>query len=157
MSISIQSTAFASGQPVPVQHTGDGRDLSVPLSWSGVPAGAKELALLCDDPDAPRAEPWVHWVLYKIPPDTQGLPAGVPARSNLESPAGALQGKNDWGTIGYRGPAPPRGHGVHHYHFKLYALDATLDVVPGLTKADLIEAMKRHILAEGELIGTYQR
>jgi Raf kinase inhibitor-like YbhB/YbcL family protein len=160
MSISIRSTAFAAGQTIPKEHTGDGQDLSPPLSWEGVPETAQELALICDDPDAPTAEPWVHWVLYKLAPTVRQLPAGVPAGSRLESPPSACQGRNSWPsgrTIGYRGPAPPPGHGVHHYRFRLYALGCQLDVNPGVDKRTLLQAMQGHILAEGELVGTYQR
>jgi len=152
----IDSTAFAHGHAIPERHTGDGKDTSPPLAWYNVPAAAKELALIVDDPDAPRDEPWVHWVLYKIPPTAKGLPEGVPTAPRLDAPAGALQGHNSWPTIGYKGPQPPEGTGVHHYHFKLYALDAPLDVRPGLDKDALLAAMKGHILAQAELIGTYE-
>jgi len=118
------------------------------------------LALICDDPDAPTPEAWVHWVIYKIPPDTTELPEGVAKTAQLSQPPGAVQGKNSWPsgqTIGYRGPMPPPGHGVHRYYFRLYALDTPLDVPPGATKAELLQAMEGHILAQGELMGTYQR
>jgi hypothetical protein len=159
MSIAIQCGSFKAGAKIPPRHSEDGKDLSPPLSWSGVPEGTKELALIVDDPDAPIAEPWVHWVIYKIPAATTGLVEGIPRQEKLDDPKGALQGKNTWssGNLGYRGPAPPRGHGVHHYHFKLYALDAELDLKPGLDKKALLEAMAGHILAQGELVGTYQR
>ena len=130
MMLQVTSTAFAEGQPIPKKYTGEGTDVSPPLAWSGVPATAKELALVCDDPDAPRAEPWVHWVIYKIPVDAKGLPEGVSQKAKPKEPAGAVQGKNSWDegeNTGYRGPMPPPGHGVHHYHFKLYALDAPLE------------------------------
>jgi len=153
--LTVQSTAFPDGKAIPKQHTADGADVSPPLTWSGAPAGTKELALIMDDPDAPGDEPWVHWVIYKIPADLKGLPEGLPRAAQLESPAGAMQGQNSWGTVGYRGPAPPSG--VHHYHFKLYALDAALDVRAGLSKQALLDAMSGHILAEGKLVGTYQR
>jgi Raf kinase inhibitor-like YbhB/YbcL family protein len=157
MNITLTSTAFAHNQPIPRKHTGDGDDLSPPLSWSGVPDQARELVLICDDPDAPTPRPWVHWVLYKVPATTPGLPEGVPTSATLASPAGALQGRNSWGAVGYRGPAPPRGHGVHHYHFKLYALAGPLDAASGLEKEAVLAKMKGLVLAEGELIGTYQR
>ncbi|MGD8450387.1 MAG: YbhB/YbcL family Raf kinase inhibitor-like protein [Phycisphaerae bacterium] len=157
MSITVTSSAFAAGETIPIRHTGDGQDVSPPLAWTGVPEQTKALALICDDPDAPRPEPWVHWVIYRLPPTLTGLPESVPGKSKLAEPAGALQGKNSWGTIGYRGPAPPPGHGIHHYHFRLYALDAALDLPEGLSKDDLLEKMKGRILAEGETIGTYQR
>ncbi len=155
--ITVQSKAFGPNQPIPKRYTGEGEDVSPPLSWSGVPEGTKELALIVDDPDAPVAEPWVHWVIYKIPDGVRELPEGIPATEKVSNPAGAVQGKNTWPAIGYKGPMPPKGHGVHHYHFKLYALDATLDLKPGLDKKALLKAMSGHILAEGELVGTYQR
>jgi Raf kinase inhibitor-like YbhB/YbcL family protein len=157
MKITIQSAAFKAEQAMPKKHTGEGADVSPALSWSGVPAEAKELALICDDPDAPRPEPWVHWVLYKLPPTLTGLPEAVPAKAKLTEPAGALQGKNSWNTVGYRGPLPPPGHGVHHYHFKLYALKTALDAPPELTKDELLKRIKPLVLAEGDLVGTYQR
>lgn len=153
----IQSTAFGPHEPIPRQFTGEGADLSPQLTWSDVPAGTKELALICDDPDAPRPEPWVHWVIYRIPPEADGLPENVPQTDTVSQPAGAVQGENSWGRTGYGGPLPPPGSGVHHYHFKLYALDTTLDAGPGLTKDDLLSAMQGHILAEAELVGTYRR
>ncbi len=123
MSLTLSSTAFAGGKPIPRRHSGDGEDLSPPLSWSGVPSSARELALIVDDPDAPTKEPWVHWVIYKIPVGTEGFAEGVPPIGHPGYPPTALQGKNSWGSFGYRGPAPPKGHGVHRYFFKLYALD----------------------------------
>lgn len=160
MSITLTSTAFSQGEAIPRQYTGDGDDVSVPLSWTGVPHGTKQLALICDDPDAPTDEPWVHWLLYNIPPDVTSLPEGVPPAERPNQPQGAAQGQNSWPsgrTIGYRGPAPPPGHGVHHYHFKLYALDAELNLEPGLSKSALLKALQGHIVAQGELVGTYER
>jgi len=157
MTIIMTSDAFDSGQAIPKQYTGDGGNVSPPLSWSSLPEGVKELALIADDPDAPGREPWVHWVIYKIPTDAPGLSKGIPASPNPSTPDGALQGRNSWGSIGYGGPAPPKGHGVHHYHFKLYALDTALTVEPGLDKSGLLKAMSAHIIAQGVLVGTYQR
>jgi Raf kinase inhibitor-like YbhB/YbcL family protein len=153
----VSSTAFAQGQPIPREYTADGRDISPPLSWSEAPAGTKEWALIVDDPDAPRAEPWVHWVIYGIPAKFQALPQDMPKTERVVVPVGCIQGVNSWGRIGYSGPEPPRGHGVHHYHFKLYALDADLGLSPKLDKKKLLAAMKGHVLAEGELVGTYER
>jgi Raf kinase inhibitor-like YbhB/YbcL family protein len=160
MTLQVTSSAFSQGHPIPKKHTGEGTDVSPSLAWSDVPEGTKELTLICDDPDAPTAEPWVHWVIYKIPADTKGLPEGVPRKSRLKEPYGALQGRNSWpaaDAIGYRGPMPPPGHGVHHYYFKLYALDTQLDVESGLEKKAILEKIADHILAEGVLMGTYQR
>ncbi len=160
MSITIHSTVFAEGDVIPQKHTGDGEDISPPLAWEDVPDETKELALICDDPDAPTAEPWVHWVIYKIAPTVTALPEGIPSDAQLDSPIQAFQGRNSWPTgrtIGYRGPAPPPGHGIHHYHFKLYALDCKLNVKPGIDKNKLLASMDGHVLAQGELVGTYQR
>jgi Raf kinase inhibitor-like YbhB/YbcL family protein len=157
MAITITSTAFAAKAAIPKKHTGEAEDTSPALDWSGVPNGTKELALICDDPDAPRAEPWVHWVIYGLPADAQGLPEGVPAQETLQEPQGARQGVNDFGKVGYGGPMPPPGHGTHHYHFKLYALDQALNLPPRQPKKKLLDAMKGHILAQGELVGTYER
>lgn len=156
----IESPAFGHEQDIPTRYTGEGADVSPPLHWSGVPDGTRELALICDDPDAPTEQPWVHWVIYKLPPDTDGLPEDVPADSRLEAPVTAFQGRNTWSegqTIGYRGPLPPAGHGTHHYHFKLYALDTRLDLDPGVDKMTLRQAISGHVLAEAELIGKYER
>jgi Raf kinase inhibitor-like YbhB/YbcL family protein len=157
MSLTFHAEPFADGQPIPRRHTGDGEDLSPALSWSTLPAGTVELALIVDDPDAPRDEPWVHWVIYKIPATAAGLAEGRPQATHPDDPAGSVQGRNTWGTVGYRGPAPPKGHGVHHYHFKLYALGEALDLEPGLDKHELMNAMSGHILGHGELVGTYER
>jgi Raf kinase inhibitor-like YbhB/YbcL family protein len=157
MAMTLRSDAFADGQPIPRRYTEDGEDLSPPLAWSGPPDGTRELALIVDDPDAPRAKPWVHWVLYKIPADVRTLTEGLPRTPALDIPPGARQGKNSWGTVGYRGPAPPKGHGTHHYHFRLYALDRPLAVAQGLDKSGLLEATRGHVLAEAELVGTYER
>lgn len=160
MQLKLTSPAFQSGQPIPKKHTGEGADVSPALEWSNVPEGTQEFALICDDPDAPTAEPWVHWVIYKIPPDVTKLAEGIAKTPKLSNPAGALQGKNSWPsgqTIGYRGPMPPPGHGRHRYYFRIYALDKKLDLPPGASKKELLEAMKGHILAQGELMGTYER
>jgi hypothetical protein len=157
MSLTIQSPAFVSNSPIPKRFTGDGEDISPKLSWSGVPEGAKSLALIVDDPDAPTPEPWVHWLIYNIPATAAGLPENIAKTPTLTAPQGALQGTNSWGNAGYGGPAPPPGHGVHHYHFKLYALDAVLSVQSGLSKAQLLSATEGHVLAQGEFVGTYQR
>lgn len=156
MILRITSNAFQSGTPIPKDYSGDGADRSPPLSWSGVPAGTQELALICDDPDAPCEQPWVHWIIYGIPSDCQELPEGVP----LETDKNLKQGRNSWPSgqnIGYRGPLPPRGHGTHHYHFRLYALDQKLNAKSGLDKRSLLALMEGHVLATGELIGTYER
>lgn len=158
MSLIIRSTAFEEGGPIPVRHTEDGDNISPPLSWTTPPPGTVDLALIVDDPDAPVDEPWVHWILTGIPGGITSLPEGF-HESTLPSgaPSGLVQGVNTWPTIGYRGPAPPRGHGTHHYHFKLYALDVKLGAPEGIDKHALLNAMSGHILTRGELVGTYRR
>ena len=153
MSIEVTSTAFKAGEIIPKQYTGDGADQSPPLRWSEPPAGTKSIALICDDPDAPRGT-WVHWVLFNLPAQARELEEGVPTKETLGN--GAKQGKNDFGNIGYGGPAPPKGK-PHRYIFKLYALAMAVDLSAGATKAELEKAMKGHILADGQLMGTYQR
>lgn len=160
MAIELHSAAFESGAAIPKKYSEDGSDVSPPLSWGNVPPGTRELALVVDDPDAPTAEPWVHWVIYKIPGDATSLAENMPPERRLKNPSGALQGRNSWKsgrTIGYRGPAPPPGSGTHHYRFHLYALDAAMDLGPELDKAALLRAIEGHVLGEGELVGTYRR
>ena len=160
MAIELTSPVFAEGAPIPQKYTGEGDDVSPPLDWSNLPPGTKELALICEDPDAPTSEPWIHWVLYKIPPDVTGLPEGIDKAPRLKNPPGAVQGKNSWQsgqTIGYRGPMPPPGHGVHRYFFRLYALKAKLPTEPGFTVKRLRDEMADHVLGEGQLMGTYVR
>ena len=158
MTIQLASSAFDPGTIIPARFTGDGEDLSPQLEWSGLPPGTAELALIVDDPDAPRAEPWVHWLLYGIPATAAGLAEGISGDpAGLQVAGGLREGKNDFGRPGYGGPAPPRGHGVHHYQFRLYALDAPLILEAGATKSELLRAMSGHVLAEGLLVGTYER
>ena len=150
--ITITSPVFQEGGRIPSEHTCDGADVSPPLQWTGVPQGAKSLALISDDPDAPMGD-WVHWVFYDLPPDIVELPFAVP---NIEKiPSGGTQGRTDFGSIGYGGPCPPSG--MHRYFFKIYALDAMLRLKPGATKKELLRAMQGHVLAEGQLTGRYQR
>ena len=150
----VTSTAFREGETIPTKYTGDGEDVSPPLRWDEAPPGTKSFALICDDPDAPRSTPWVHWVLYNLPADKHKLAEALPAKETL--PNGARQGKNDFGKIGYGGPAPPRGK-PHRYFFQVYALDSTLDLAAGATKQQLEQSVKGHVLAHGQLVGTYAR
>jgi Raf kinase inhibitor-like YbhB/YbcL family protein len=156
MALVLTSSAFSHQGSIPSLYTCEGRDVSPPLAWSGVPAGARSLALVVDDPDAPDpAAPkrtWVHWVLYDIPVATLVLPEGV-ASSNL--PRGTREGTNDWGRTGYGGPCPPIGR--HRYVHKLYALDVTLGDRGALRKVELEKVMEGHVLAKAELIGTYEK
>ncbi|MGE5240952.1 MAG: YbhB/YbcL family Raf kinase inhibitor-like protein [Bacteroidota bacterium] len=156
MSLTLTSSAFRPNGDIPRQYTCDGDDSSPPLAWSGVPAGAKSLVLIVDDPDAPDPKApkmtWVHWVLYNIPPTATALAAAV-ASKNL--PKGTLEGVNDWKRAGYGGPCPPVGR--HRYFHKLYALDTVLPDMHQPGKAKLESAMRGHILMQTELVGTFQR
>ena len=154
---SLTSTAFKQGSPIPQIHTCDGKDLSPRLTWSGAPAKTKSFALIMDDPDAPVGL-WVHWVLYDIPANLSGLDEGLPKTERVLDSAkhGASWGVDTFSRAGYGGPCPPPGK-PHRYSFKLYALDAVLGLPPRETKAALLRAMKGHILAQAELMGTYQR
>jgi len=156
MALTLFSSAFEHNGAIPRQYTCDGSDVSPPLAWQGVPDGAKSLALVVDDPDAPDPKApkmtWVHWVLYDIPPTAVGLPQGVKPR---DLPSGTRGGVNDWKRTGYGGPCPPIGR--HRYFHKLYALDTALGDLGPLTKARLEAAMAGHIVGHAELVGTYQR
>jgi Raf kinase inhibitor-like YbhB/YbcL family protein len=156
MNLTITSAAFAPNGAIPSLYTCEGKDVSPPLAWSGAPAGAKSLVLIIDDPDAPDpAAPkmtWVHWVLYNLPAAASALPEAV--KPNV-LPTGTREGVNDWGRTGYGGPCPPIGR--HRYFHKLYALDTTLPDLKRPNKTALEKAMQGHVLAQAELIGTYQK
>jgi Raf kinase inhibitor-like YbhB/YbcL family protein len=152
--LTITSSAFAAKGGIPTKHTCEGDDVSPPLAWAGVPANAQSLVLIVDDPDAPDPKApkttWVHWVLYDVPPSSTGLAEGARAL-----PPGTREGRNDWKRTGYGGPCPPIGR--HRYFFKLYALDTRLDDLGEPTKAALESAMHGHVVAQAELVGTYQK
>jgi hypothetical protein len=152
MAIQLTSTAFSDGTMIPKRFTCDGEDLSPPLSWSGLPAGTRSLAMICDDPDAPVGT-WDHWVLFNIPATVTGLPENVPATASLDD--GSVHGNNSWERLGYGGPCPPGG--THRYFFKLYALDTELNLKTGATKSQLVRAMEGHILDQVQLMGKYRR
>jgi Raf kinase inhibitor-like YbhB/YbcL family protein len=156
MALTLNSTAFTNNGAIPKRYTCQGEDVSVPLEWTGLPAGTKSLVLIVDDPDAPDPKApkmtWVHWVLYNIPPTATGLKEAV---KTAELPKGTLEGLNDWKRTGYGGPCPPIGR--HRYFHKLYALDTLLPDLGRAAKTDLEQAMKGHILEKVELIGTYQK
>jgi Raf kinase inhibitor-like YbhB/YbcL family protein len=151
--IQLTSPAFTHGSAIPRVHTCDGEDLSPPLTWTGGPIERRSLALICDDPDAPRGT-FVHWVLYNLPAESVELAQGIPTTPEL--PSGALQGRNDFGNIVYGGACPPPGK-PHRYYFRLYALDIMLTLPHGVSKAELERAMADHIVGQGTLMGTYQR
>jgi len=151
----LSSSAFTDGAEIPADHTCSGKDLSPPLAWTDPPEGTVQLALICNDPDAPSGD-WVHWVIYAIVPQTRELPQGVAVTAKVLEPEGALQGVNDFKEIGYRGPCPPPGK-PHRYVFTLYALGAAVTLEPGATKAKLLEAAEGKILGQAELTGLYAR
>jgi Raf kinase inhibitor-like YbhB/YbcL family protein len=160
----LTSTGFEQGAAIDAKYTADGQDLSPPLAWSGAPENTQSFTLICDDPDAPSPkrpadQPWVHWVIFNLGRERSAMPEGM---ERVEVPSQfpeAAQGKNSWPSdnLGYRGPAPPPGSGRHRYFFKIYALDTTLDLEPGATKKQVLEAISGHVLAEGQLMGTYVR
>jgi Raf kinase inhibitor-like YbhB/YbcL family protein len=156
MGMSLSSPAFAPGGEIPALFTCEGRDLSPALDWTGVPEAAQSLVLIVDDPDAPDPKApqrtWVHWVLYNIPPTARGLPQGVAAAG---LPPGTKEGTNDWRRTGYGGPCPPIGR--HRYFHKLYALDTVLPDLGTAAKVRVEAAMRGHVIAHAELMGTYQK
>ncbi len=157
MTIPIESPAFIGGGTIPKLYTCDGKDISPPLAWSGVPEATRSLALICEDPDAPRGT-WTHWVIFDIPATVKGLGEGIPTKERVTVADGgepARQGTNDFGKIGYGGPCPPSG--THHYIFRIYALDTGLGLGPKTSRQDLLRSIKGHILAEGQLTGLYSR
>ncbi|GMV49372.1 YbhB/YbcL family Raf kinase inhibitor-like protein [Nitrospirales bacterium NOB] len=153
MAFELTSSAFAEGEWIPKKHTCEGQDLSPPLRWNHPPTGTRSFALIADDPDAP-AGTWVHWVMYNIPIDIRGLVEALPAQDIL--PNDAQQGLNDFKRVGYGGPCPPPGN-PHRYYFRLYALDQELSLKPRAAKAQVLDAMKGHVLAEAQLMGRFTR
>ena len=156
MTLTLSSTAFTNGGEIPPKYTCEGNDISPALEWTGMPDQTRSLVLIVDDPDAPdpRAPKmtWVHWVLFNIPPDTTGLPEDV---TSADLPHGTEEGMNDWKRTGYGGPCPPVGR--HRYFHKLYALDTVIKGMKKASKAMIEAAMVGHIIAETELIGTYEK
>ena len=153
MTLELKTPAFAYGSEIPRRSTCSGADVSPALYWSGVTPAAHSLALIADDPDAPEGT-WTHWVIWNIPAHQTALPEGVPAKETLEN--GIFQGTNDFRRIGYGGPCPPPGK-AHRYFFRLYALDTALDSKAGARRQELAHAMKKHILAQSEWMGTFRR
>jgi Raf kinase inhibitor-like YbhB/YbcL family protein len=144
----ISSPAFGEHGRIPEVNTGDGRDLSPPLEWWGAPEGARSFALVVHDPDAPLVDGFTHWVLYGIPGSTTSL---------AEGSTSFVTGQNSFGNAGYNGPAPPPGHGLHHYFFWLYALDNAPDLATGLDRRALFELIEDHVLEQARVVGVYQR
>ena len=160
--IAVSSSTLRNGEPMPRQHTPDGRNDSPALSWTGVPPSARSLMVFCEDPDAGSPPPFVHWVVYNIPATAKGLPAALPIDPSVKMPAdlaGAVQGTNGFRRAIYRGPAPPPGK-PHSYHFVVYALDTTIPMkadAPPFTRAELLEASGGHVVGRGELVAIYER
>lgn len=147
--LEISSSAFEPHGRIPDRHTDAGEDVSPELSWSGAPDGTKQLAVICHDPDAPLPHGFAHWVVYEIPADTWGIPEG--------GGSSFVEGENDNGNQGWNGPAPPEGHGVHHYYFWVYALDTEIDAEPGLSRAELLERIGDHVIEQARVVGTCER
>ncbi len=155
----VESPTMTTGRFMPRDYSPDGRNLSPPLSWSALPFGTRQLAVIAQDYGAGRPPPWVHWIIYNIPGDAQGLPEGIPFDVDHPMPVeitGAVQGNNGWGLAAYRGPAPPVGS-VHHYHFAVFALDEALDLPPGLDRGELLEAIEGHVIGQGDMVTLYER
>jgi Raf kinase inhibitor-like YbhB/YbcL family protein len=154
-SLTVESASFRANQPIPRGHAGaNGR--SPALRWSKPPPRTQELVILAEDPDAPTEQPFVHWIVTGLSPSTTELPEGLPP-SGAPLGSGAVQGRNDMRADGYYGPEPPPGHGVHHYHFQVFAVDEPLDLEAPVGRDALVEALRGHVMAWGELVGTYQR
>jgi Raf kinase inhibitor-like YbhB/YbcL family protein len=143
----LTSSAFDAGRPIPKRHTGEGEDVSPSLAFQA-PSSTRELCLECDDPDAPKERPFVHWLVAGIPGDARSLP---------ESVEGLVFGRNDFGKEKWGGPMPPKGHGVHHYHFRLHALNAPSGLAKGFTQDELRDAIRGKVIESAELVGTYER
>jgi len=153
MTFQLESSAFENGKTIPRKYTCDGEDVSPPLTWKGAPEGTKSFALICDDPDAPLMT-WTHWVVYGIPVSVDWLLEGLPKTKIVAG--GIKQGSNSGRRIGYSGPCPPGGK-AHRYYFRIYAVDADLDIRPGESKKHLEQAMKGHVLGQAETMGLYAR
>ncbi len=151
--IHVTTRSFPEGGRIPERYTG-GAGVAPELQWTGVPRGTQEIVVLCEDPDAPLPKPFVHWAVYGLPASTTSLPENIERGATLSG--GARQGKNSLGEDGFTGPKPPRGHGLHHYHFQVFALDARLPVGPGADRDALVDAMQGHVIAAGETVGTYE-
>jgi len=154
-SFSVTSNTLDDHASFPSRHTGCGNGLSPTLRWTPV-AGARSYAVIVEDPDAPSAEPFVHWLAWNIPPDVHELPEALSADGEFDMPAGMRQGRNDRGGIGWFGPRPPAGDDAHRYHFQVLALDGALDLAPGADRKDLLNAIDGRVLAKGELVATSQ-
>ncbi|MEX2049042.1 MAG: YbhB/YbcL family Raf kinase inhibitor-like protein [Gemmatimonadota bacterium] len=155
----VESPTMATGQMMSRDYAPDGRNVSPPLAWRGLPEGTRQLVVICQDHGAGNPPPWVHWIIYNIPASATGLPEGIPFDAGDPMPAGlegAVQGNNGWGLAMYRGPAPPANN-LHHYDFAVLALDAELDLPPGLTRAEVLDAIEGHVIGRGNMVPIYRR
>lgn len=157
MNLIITSPALTNGYPIPAIFSAEGENISPPLEWNRGPKNTRSYAIIMEDPDAPNNPPFVHWLVYNLPPEINSLPGGVPPHPELEHPRGARQGINSRGESGYFGPRPPVGDPAHHYHFQVFALDTRLDLPAGADRMQLLTAMSGHILSVGDLMGSYER
>jgi Raf kinase inhibitor-like YbhB/YbcL family protein len=155
--LTVRSTAFNSGAAIPEPYSEYGERFSPALSWRGAPSATKSFTVLLEDPDAIDPRPFVHWVVYNLSGTTTSLPESVPPVPRLKEPRGAMQGRNSRGQIGYMGPRPPAGDSAHHYHFQVFALDVMLSLDPGAPREAVVSAMRGHVLARGDLVGTFVR
>ncbi|QQR40956.1 YbhB/YbcL family Raf kinase inhibitor-like protein [Devosia rhizoryzae] len=156
--VDVSSPSFGAGEMIPLKHAAEGDNASPALEWGTPPEGTQSFVVMVDDPDAAEPKPFVHWVLFDIPGDATGIDEGLGTDPVLQKPEMAKQGVNSRGQIGYMGPRPPLGDPAHNYHFQVFALDiAELPVEPGAKREDVLAAMEGHVLAEGEIIGTYER
>jgi Raf kinase inhibitor-like YbhB/YbcL family protein len=153
--IRVTSPQIDATTPIPERHTEYGEGRSPALRWQAV-GGARSYAVLVEDPDAHSAEPFVHWLVWNIPPDLHELPEDIRATAKPQAPPGIRQGRNDRGTIGWFGPRPPAGDAPHHYHFQVFALDAMLDLDEGASRDELLRTIDGRVLAKGELVATSQ-
>lgn len=155
--VAVTSNAFRDGNPIPHEYSAYGENRSPQLNWSDAGPECKSFVILCENPDGPRSRPFVHWMVVNLPPDYTALAASAPGHGAPLYMRGGIQGMNDCGGVGWFGPRPVAGHGRHHYHFKVYALNQKLDLSPGFCREDLERAMRGTIIGEGELVGTYER
>lgn len=152
MVIKITSTVFNEGEDIPDMYSCNGVNISPPLNWDVIPEDTESIAIICEDPDA-SGDPWTHWIIFNLPADTRNLPEHVMGREELEN--GAMQGLNDFGSVGYGGPCPPSG--THRYLFKIYALDRKLDLPPLIGRGEFLKAIEGHVIDQGELMGVFTR
>lgn len=156
-SLEVSLATFKNNGTIPLAQTAYGQNISPALSWAGAPKNTKTFALLAEDPDASSPKPFIHWLVANIPANENHLPQNLPPAEVLKSVGGAVQGAGSSGQVGYFGPKPPAGSGVHHYHFQVFALDEQLKLPPRFDRQTLLNAMQDHVLAKGQIIGTYEQ